>query len=147
MGLEGRGQAPAQAGLGGGDVLAQAQHDGALVGVHRIQAARQPDHEHQRREHAEAAAELLEGKAGELGAVAATPAVAAAEAAATPGALAAEHAGEALVEIAPDLLEVGRSLVATAIAIAAQVVVAVVVAAIAVFAVAAALATPAWVVQ
>ena len=78
---------------------------------------------------------------------AAAPAVAAAEAAATPGALAAEHAGEALVEIAPDLLEVGRSLVATAIAIAAQVVVAVVVAAIAVFAVAAALATPAWVVQ
>ena len=72
---------------------------------------------------------------------------AATETIATSGALAAEHAGKPLIEVAPDLLEVGRSLVATAIAIAAQVVVAVVVAAIAVFAVAAALATPAWVVQ
>jgi hypothetical protein len=57
-------------------------------------------------------------------------------------ALAAEHAGQTLVEITPDLLEIGRSLVIAAVAVAALTIVAVTVAVIV-----AALAAPAGVVK
>src|SRR5690606_6278577 len=128
------GKAPAQAGIGGLNVLAEPQHDAPLVRIDGVEAARQPYDADQRGKGTEPATELARRKIGHARTGSAAIAGAAASLA-----LGAEQAGKALIEIAPDFLEVGRPLIAAAIVVAAP--------AVAAIAIVAALAAPAWVVK
>ena len=100
--LDRRRQVPARAGERRLGVLAEAGDDAPTALVDDVEAAREPHHHDQSDEQPEAAAELAQ--AGRL-----RPAAAAAAAAA-----ATEDPGEALIEVAPQLVEVGGPLVAAA---------------------------------
>src|SRR6185503_15102859 len=98
--------APAQTGSGLLRILAEGEHHAARAFHHDVEPARQPHREHQRDQHAGAAAEAARAR----------PAAAWRLVAAAP---AAEQLGEPAVEIAPQLVEVGRALVAAARALRA----------------------------
>ena len=97
------GHAPAQARLGGLGVAAEAHLDPALAGIDDVEAAGRPDRQAEHHQHADAAAEELEIEAGAAAAIAAALAA---------GALLAEKRAPFAAEVAIDLLEIGRPLVA-----------------------------------
>ena len=99
-------QAPLQARICRFDKLAETQHDTTLACIDDVQAAGQPDDDDQAEHHADATAEL----ARRHGRTAFATAVVR---------LAAEQPRQALVEIAPQVFQIGRSLIAAFIAIAA----------------------------
>src|SRR5690606_6858327 len=101
--LDWPGHAPAQARLGLLRVAPEGEHDAARAGVDDVEAAREPDDHDEGEQHARAAAELRRARA----------ATAAARRLVAAAAL-AEELGQAPVEVAPQLVEVRRTLVAAA---------------------------------
>jgi hypothetical protein len=94
------GQVPARPGLRGLRVLAEAGHDAAPAFVDDIEAAREPDEEHERDDEAGAA----DGEAAPRGTAAGVAAV-----------TAPEQVAHAAIDVAPDLVEVGRTAAIVAV--------------------------------
>jgi hypothetical protein len=89
--------------------LAETQHDAPLAGVYDVEPARQPDYGSKSGDQPDTTAELAEVQVRHF-----IPAVTTTRAT-TP----TEHAGEATIEITPQLFEVGRPLIAIATTVVA----------------------------
>jgi hypothetical protein len=100
-------QAPAQSRLGRFLETAELEYYATLRRVDDVEAATQPDRRHQHQDEPNAPTKLP--RTDRWHAVAALP---------TPstGTLVAEQAGQAAIEIAPEFFEVGRALIAAALA-------------------------------